>query len=467
MHQRVRLAAAALSGGLLAGLLSAPAHAAAVEQDVTVPSVVSTPAADPSDTTALEASSCYTALVAARFPGATDLVPTDVSVVVEQRTATGGAVDLSSVAQAWTFTLDDGVTDPVTAGCLLVDLTYGSPEAVAGERTLLDVAATASAGGARLRVEEDHLLRAAGVRSFDGLTSASVSRSRGFDPTTVETFATGLAARHEGFADHEVTEGDTYVVAPAERRTAQAALLRARLTAYTTYASEVAAADRAYAKARLALTVATTTERVSAKAVELAAAALERAKARAEQAGDEVVATEAKVTAAERSLADDSRAAATATAKASELNRKASSASRSRSAAARRDAAAYRAEAARYSAQAATRGRSAATWQRTIRALREELARWRRELGGRTVEQAQAAYDRAVALHERAVAELDQAQLAFANADAVRAAGVDAAEQARDDALAAAQATYDAAVTVTVTAETAGTARVWTTTTVA
>lgn len=466
MHHRLHLAAAAATGGLLAGLLASPADAAEVEQHIAVVPLVTVPAVDPFDTSALEASSCYTRLVASRFPGESGVRPSDASVVAEQRTAASGPLELAVTAQAWSFSVGTE-TSTVDAGCLVVDVSYVLADARAGEPVSLDLDASAAQGAARVRVDEWQLARAAKAWRMDGLTAANVSRSTAFDPTAGGTLTTSLTAEHGASTDVAVAEGDSYAVSPAERQAAQRVLLAARARAHVAYVAQVAAADRAWTQARARVSLLTAKERVARALVDSTARALQRAEDRAAQAGQEVTGTQAELAVAQRqvtTLAAQSRSAAQA---ATALTRKEKAARGSRKASVRRSAATYRDQARAQASRSTAHARSADSWRQRVRELMDELAAWRRALDTRTVEQARVAHEGAVEAHARVLAELDEARAAFDAADAVRADGVDAAVATRDAALAAAQAAFDEAVRVEVTAETAGTARVWVTTTVA
>jgi hypothetical protein len=466
MHHRLRLAAAAAAGSLLAGVLASPADAAEVEQQVTVTASAEALAVDAADTGALEASSCYRGVVAAHLPGTTGVRPDTASAVAERRTATSGPLELVVTAQAWTFTLA-GETAPVEAGCLLVDVTYGLADVRPDEPVTLDLEAGARLGATRLRLDEWTLVRAAGARSLDGVPSAAVARSAAFDPAAAAELTTTLAATHGAFADRTVAEGDSYAVSPAEQRAAQRVLLAARLRAHATYVTDVVAADRAYAAARTRLAVVTAKERAARAAVDATAKALQRAQDRAAQAEQEAADTRTELAEAEHQVATRSARSTSEARAAASLERKHRSVRGSRKAADRRAAARYRDQARSHTSLSTAYARSADSWRQRVRELMAELAAWRKALGGRTVEQAQAAHDAAVAAHARVVAEREAAQAAFDEADAGRAAEVDAAAAARDAALQAAQDVHDASVRVQVTAETAGTARVWVTTTVA
>jgi hypothetical protein len=466
MDHRLPLAALAAGGSLLAGLLASPAGAAEVEQHVSVQPVVTAPVVDAADTTALEASSCFTRLVATRFPGEPDVHPAGASVVTEQRTATSGPLELAVTAQAWSFTVGSDAS-AVDAGCLLVDVSYVLADARADEPVTLDLDAFAAQGAARMRVDEWALVRAAEAWRPDGITDATVTRSIAFDPAGGGSLTTGLSAVHGAFTDRDVFEGDSFAVSPVERQAAQRTLLADRLRASSAYAAQVAAADRSWAQARARVSLLTAKERVARALVDSTARALQQAKDRAAEAGTEVTGTQAEVAAAQRQVTELENQARTAAQAASTLTRQEKAARGSRKASVRRTAATYGAQARTQSTRSAGYARSADSWRQRVRELMAELAAWRRALDTRTVEQAQAAHDGAVAAHGRVLAELDEARSAFDAADAVRAAGVDAALATRDAAFAAAQAAYDAAVLVEVTAETSGTARVWVTTTVA
>ncbi len=466
MHHRLPLAALAATGGLLAGLVVSPASAGEIEQQVTVAPVVTAPVVDPADTSALEASSCYAQLVAARFPGEPDVRPAGASVVAEQRTAGSGPLELAVSAQAWSFTVGTDAS-AVDAGCLLVDVSYVLADARAGEPVSLDLEASAAQGTTRVRVDEWQLVRAAKAWRMDGLTTASVSRSASFDPAADGSLSTALAAQHGSFTDVDVAEGDSYAVSPAERQAAQRVLLTARARAYAAYVTEVAAADRAWTQARARVSLLTAKERVARALVDSTARALQRAEERAARAEQETSDTQTELAAAQAQVATLTTQSRSTAQAAAALTRKEKAAKGSRKASVRRTASVYRDQARTQQARSTAYARSADSWRQRVRDLMAELAAWRRAHDVRTVEQARAAHDGAVAAHARVLAELDQARADFEAADGVRAAGVDAALETRDAALTAAQAAFDEAVRVEVTAETAGTARVWVTTTVA